>query len=129
MKKISKKVMGIIAGILVVACGVVFYFYYQDTHILSTDNAQVTANTITITPLLTGNVAFWNVKEGDVVKKDQVLGRQDLSQMQSSSSINVSALNSSADSILSKADIKSPIDWNAGCNCGRYHKYVHKRKH
>ncbi|MEI6102010.1 MAG: efflux RND transporter periplasmic adaptor subunit, partial [Eubacteriales bacterium] len=52
----------------------------------------------------------WNIKEGDMVKTGQILGRQDTGTMVSSSTVNSAALNSTADSIADKADIASPID-------------------
>jgi len=50
------------------------------------------------------------VHEGDNVKAGQVLGHQDIASLVTSSAINSQALSSTADSIASKADIKSPID-------------------
>lgn len=86
------------------------YYFYNSYHYFSTENAQVTANIVTLTPEVTGKVAHWDVKEGDYVKAGQILGRQDIGTMVSSSAINAQALNSTADSIASKADIKAPID-------------------
>ena len=108
MKK-STKIIAAISIVVIIGASIVYYFYYMDTHYFKTENAQVTANSIAITPFLTGSVSSWNVKEGDVVTKNQILGRQDLSSMLSTSAINVPTLSSSADSIMSKADIKSPI--------------------
>ena len=110
MKKINKFLLVFIPVILIVGCVVGYYFYYLNLHFFKTDNAAVSADSVPITPLLTGNVSQWNVKEGDTVTKGELLGRQDLGNILSSSAINVSALSSSADSNLSKADIKSPID-------------------
>ena len=102
--------------LLILVAGLAFggywaYGYWQDSvNYFVTDNASVSADTVTITPLVTGNVASWNVKEGDVVKAGQILGRQDLGTMVQSSAINAQSLSSSADSLISKADIKTPID-------------------
>lgn len=110
MKKL--KAVLILIVVLVLAgggCGL-YYYIYQDKNFFSTQDAQVTANMVTVTPEVTGKVTSWDVKEGDYVKIGQVIGHQDISMLVTSSVINSQALNSTADSIISKADIKSPID-------------------
>jgi multidrug resistance efflux pump len=65
---------------------------------------------VTITPEITGKLKDWNVNEGDFVKAGQILGKQDLANMITSTAINPQTLSSSADALVAKADIKSPID-------------------
>lgn len=109
-----KKARAIIAVVLVLALaagGWALYRYLYDTaHYLSTENAQVMADMVAVSPLVTGKIANWLVREGDLVKNGQVLGRQDTGTLVSSSALNSSALGGTADSIASKAQIKSPID-------------------
>lgn len=110
MKKM-KIVLSLIAVLVLIGGGCVLYYYiYQDVHYFSTENAQVTANMVTVIPEVTGKVTTWNIKEGDEVKAGQVLGHQDIGSLVTSSAINSQALNSTADALASKADIKSPID-------------------
>lgn len=109
-----KKLKAVLILIVVLAlagggCGL-YYYIYQDQNFFSTQDAQVTANMVTVTPEVTGKVTSWDVKEGDYVKIGQVIGHQDISMLVTSSVINSQALSSTADSIISKADIKSPID-------------------
>jgi multidrug resistance efflux pump len=109
-----KKFKAVLILILVLAvagggCGL-YYYIYEGKNFFSTEDAQVTANMVTVTPEITGKIISWDVKEGDNVKAGQVLGHQDISMLVTSSTINSQALNSTADSIISKADIKSPID-------------------
>jgi len=108
----KKKIILIVIILIVLAGGGYWlYTYWMDgVNNFTTDNASVTANMVTITPLVTGNVLNWNVKEGDQVKSGQLLGRQDLGSMVQNSDVNASSLSASADSIISKADIKTPID-------------------
>jgi multidrug resistance efflux pump len=110
MKKL--KFVAILIVILLLGGGgyALYYYMYQDSHFFSTENAQIWANMVTVTPEVTGKVTSWNVKEGDEIKAGQVLGHQDIHSLITSSAINSQALNSSADAIASKADIKSPID-------------------
>lgn len=100
----------IVVLLVVVGASVFFYYNYEDTHFITTENAQVSADMISVSPLVTGKLSQWNVKEGDMVKKGQVLGRQDTGTLISSSAVNSAALGSTADTIASKADIVSPID-------------------
>lgn len=90
-------------------CGL-YYYYYESTNFYTTENASITANMITLTPEVNGKIDQWNVKEGDFVKAGQVLGHQDISMLVTSGSINSQALSGTADTLLSKADIKTPID-------------------
>lgn len=110
MKKF--KIIAILLVILILAgggCGL-YYYLYQDSHFFSTENASVSADMVTITPEVTGKVVSWNVKVGDDVKVGQILGHQDISSLITSSAINPQALNTTADSLAAKADIKSPIN-------------------
>lgn len=106
-KKIVIIVIGVIVAIGVVAGG---YFLYESFNYFKTNNASVSADTVKVMPLVSGTIENWNVEEGDDVKKYQVLGKQDVSSLVSSSEINQAKLESSADSILSNAEIKAPID-------------------
>lgn len=110
MEKI-KRILLILAVVIVAGGGAgITYYVYGSINFYSTENAQITADMITLTPELTGKVKSWDVKEGDYVKAGQTLGRQDVGMQVTSSAMNPQALASTADSIISKADIKSPID-------------------
>ena len=109
-----KKFKAILVLILILALAGGGYgaynYFYQLSHFFTTEDASIAADMITITPEVTGKVTSWEVKEGDYVKAGQVIGHQDLSMLATSSAINPQALSNSADSLISKADIKSPID-------------------
>lgn len=111
-KKPKAKLITLIVVILLLAAGVgaLLYVNYNDTHFYSTENAQVMADMISVSPLITGKLASWDIKEGDMVKTGQILGRQDTGMLVQSSALSPSALQSSADLIAGKADIVSPID-------------------
>ncbi len=113
MKKASKLklVLIIVVALLLLGGGGTLYgIYYNDTHYYYTENAQVMADMISVSPLMTGKLSEWNVKEGDMVKIGQILGRQDTGTLSSSSSVNSAALGTTGDVIANKADIVSPID-------------------
>jgi multidrug resistance efflux pump len=102
----------LIVGVLIIIGGLaaIWYYDYQGANFFYTDNAQVTADMITIIPQVTGKLTSWDVKEGDNVKAGQVLGAQDVSALVTSSATNPDALANAAGSIISDAEIKSPID-------------------
>ncbi|MCY9393028.1 transporter, partial [Bacillus haynesii] len=55
--------IGIIATLALVAvCG---YYYYQNEHYVTTDEAKVSANMTKITAPASGKLSGWDVKEGD----------------------------------------------------------------
>jgi multidrug resistance efflux pump len=86
------------------------YYLYESTNYFSTQDAQVTSDMVTITPEITGKLKDWNIQPGDLVKSGQILGRQDTSNMVTSTALDPKALTNSADTMVSKADIESPID-------------------
>lgn len=110
MKKL--KTVLLILGLLVLIGGAAgfSYYIYESAYYFSTQDAQVTSDMVTITPELTGKIKEWYVAEGDLVKTGKILGRQDVSGSITSSAMNPTTMTNSADSIISKADIKSPID-------------------
>jgi len=77
-KKFSKKIIySILIVTVILACSIGYYFYIRSVNYFSTDNAKVTAKMYPITPVTTGKILEWNVSAGDLVKKDEVLGRQE----------------------------------------------------
>lgn len=110
MKKAKKIMILVILVLLVMGVGTGGYFYYESTNYFKTNNASVSANMVNVMPLVSGTMASWEVKEGDDVKQGQILGKQDLYSMVNSSKVDQTALENSAESVLSKAEIKAPID-------------------
>lgn len=75
--KIPKKIIyPVLIVLVIVSCSIGYYFYNTNVLYFKTDNAKITSKMYTITPVTNGKVIEWNVDVGDVVKKDQVLGRQ-----------------------------------------------------
>ncbi len=110
MKKLKTILMAVGIIILIGGAAGIGYYIYESINYFSTQNASVTSDMVTITPEITGKVTNWEVKEGDTVKAGQVLGKQDVSTMITTSALNPQTMGNSADSIISKANIKSPID-------------------
>lgn len=75
--KIPKKIIyPVLIVLVIVSCSIGYYFYSTNVLYFKTDNAKITSKMYTITPVTNGKVIEWNVDVGDVVKKDQILGRQ-----------------------------------------------------
>ncbi|WP_046057364.1 MULTISPECIES: efflux RND transporter periplasmic adaptor subunit [Clostridium] len=75
--KIPKKIIyPVLIVLVIVSCSIGYYFYSTNVLYFKTDNAKITSKMYTITPVTNGKVIEWNIDVGDVVKKDQVLGRQ-----------------------------------------------------
>lgn len=110
MKKLKNILIAL--GVLILVGGVsgLAYYVYESIYYFSTQNASVTSDMVTIIPEITGKVNNWDVKEGDYVKAGQILGKQDVSTMITTTALNPQTMGNSADYILSKANIKSPID-------------------
>ncbi|MDU1115111.1 MAG: efflux RND transporter periplasmic adaptor subunit [Clostridium butyricum] len=75
--KIPKKIIyPVLIVLVIVSCSIGYYFYSTNVLYFKTDNAKITSKMYTITPVTNGKVIEWNVDVGAVVKKDQILGRQ-----------------------------------------------------
>ncbi|MDR2904256.1 MAG: efflux RND transporter periplasmic adaptor subunit [Clostridiales bacterium] len=110
MKKTKVITLTVLAAILIGGGYFGYTFWVDVSDYFTTNNASVTANMISITPMVSGSVAAWDVKEGDRVTAGQILGRQDLGDLVQSTSINTQTLETSAGANISKADIKTPIN-------------------
>ncbi|KLU61012.1 putative multidrug resistance protein EmrK [Peptococcaceae bacterium CEB3] len=76
MKKKRKMVIVLIfMAMLLTLGGVGLYYWYNNTYYVSTDNAQVSADFVTITPQISGKLVQLNAHEGDRVVKNEVIGR------------------------------------------------------
>ncbi len=110
MKNLKKILLAVAVVVIVGGAAAGAYFIYESINYFTTENAQITSDIIMLTPEVTGKLKSWEVKEGDLVKAGQVLGKQDLGMMVTSTAMNPQTLANSADTVISKADIKSPID-------------------
>lgn len=80
LKKIfpQKVLYPVLIIFVILACSIGYYFYSSTVNYFTTDNAKVTAKMYQITPVTSGKILEWNVHSGDLVKKDEVLGRQEV---------------------------------------------------
>lgn len=78
MTKLKKIIYSVAIIVVILACSIGYYFYSRSTNYFTTDNAKVTAKMYPITPVTSGKVLEWNVALGDLVKKDEIIGRQEV---------------------------------------------------
>jgi len=67
----------ILVALVITLLGIIFYNRYNTSHYASTDDAQVQGDFYNITPLASGKLVDFSIKEGDRVVKDQIIGRID----------------------------------------------------
>lgn len=108
---------GLIAGILVAIVlalgGIGFYYWYQNTYYVSTEDARVAADLVSVTPQISGKLLELNVEEGDTVTKNQILARQEMNNLPDSS-INQSLVRAPITGIVVKRQGTVGEMWSAG---------------
>ena len=107
-------IIAIIVLALLIGGGIAYYYNYQNSHYVTTDDAQISADMLTITPKITGAITEWNAKVGDKVSTGDVLGTQDtslmLASMMSTAQLSPAAEQAASNLLTSEAQVKSPID-------------------
>ena len=89
----KKAILGLVAAaIVLVHVAIVGWYWYEGDHFVATEDARVAANLVAISPEIPGKILEWNVKEGDLVRAGDVLGRQDLGNILSTGAINTMAM-------------------------------------
>jgi multidrug resistance efflux pump len=84
MKKFKKLFIILLFIVVIGACAGGFYYFSVSANTLKTDNAKVTAKMYTVTGSSSSKLLEWDVAKGDLVVKNQPLGRQETLPMISS---------------------------------------------
>jgi len=100
---------GVISALVLVILGIVAFYWYEGDHYVTTEDARVAANLVVISPEIGGKIVEWTVKEGDMVRSGDVLGRQDLGTLLNSGAINTASMGTVGSIAAEKASIKTPI--------------------
>ncbi|MCO0599663.1 HlyD family efflux transporter periplasmic adaptor subunit [Peribacillus butanolivorans] len=66
-------VIGLVVILAVVGGGA--YYYYESTNFIKTDEAKVTGDLYTIVAPASGKLTDWDLKEGDIVSKDNKVAK------------------------------------------------------
>jgi len=78
-------IIGILITIVVALGGIASYYWYENTYYVSTEDAKINADFVSVTPQISGKLLELNVEEGDVVTKNQILARQEMNSLPDSS--------------------------------------------
>lgn len=83
MNEKRKKLIYTIVIVMVVAfASIGVYYWYKNSYYVSTEDAKVMGDIVSVSPQISGKLLEINIEEGDAVVKDQILGRQGLSNSQ-----------------------------------------------
>lgn len=83
MYKNPKKLIVLIGLLMITAfAGIGSYYWYENNYYISTEDAKVMGDIVSVTPQASGKLLELDVSEGDTVVKDQILGRQGISSPQ-----------------------------------------------
>ncbi|MDI3329018.1 MAG: HlyD family efflux transporter periplasmic adaptor subunit [Alicyclobacillaceae bacterium] len=82
----NRKAILIILLIAMVAAGggIGYYYWYQVTHYVSTDDARIAGDIYRVMPRVAGKLTALDIREGDYVAADQIVGRQEVSNLSNS---------------------------------------------
>jgi len=94
----NRKVLMIsIASVIgLVLMAIVGYYWYNSFYYVKTEDAKVAGDIVKVTPQITAKLLELNVDEGEILVKDQIIGRQEMGSL--------------SDSNLEQTIIRSPID-------------------
>jgi multidrug resistance efflux pump len=83
MNEKRKKLIYLILGVMIVAFACIGgYYWYQNTYYVSTEDASIQGDLVTVGPQISGKLMELDVEEGDTVVKGQIIGRQGISNPQ-----------------------------------------------
>lgn len=81
-EKRKKLIYSIVAVMVVAFASIGLYYWYKNSYFVSTEDAKVMGDLVSVSPQISGKLLEINVEEGDLVVKDQILGRQGMSNPQ-----------------------------------------------
>jgi multidrug resistance efflux pump len=79
MKEKRNIILFSIFTVMLLALGSVgAYYWYNSAYFVSTEDAKLNGDLVKISPQISGRLLDFNAEEGDMVTKDQILGRQEM---------------------------------------------------
>ncbi|WPC43894.1 HlyD family secretion protein [Clostridium sp. JS66] len=102
MKEKRKLIILVIFVTMLITLGSVgYYYWHNNTYYISSEDAKVSGDFVKILPEVSGKLVEFNVKEGDKVVKNQIIGRIDAVGLDDSS-IDESLLRAPMDGVIIK---------------------------
>jgi len=71
----NKKVVMILGALIIVLAGIWFYFSYQNSHYIVTEDAKVDAMIVKVSPQMSGRILELPFSENQMVEANEVIGR------------------------------------------------------
>ncbi|HWI55479.1 MAG TPA: efflux RND transporter periplasmic adaptor subunit [Desulfobacteria bacterium] len=71
-------IISILVVMVITMIAVGFYYWYENTYYVSTEDARVTGTIFHVTPQIAGKLLEFNLAEGQEVNKGQIAGRQEM---------------------------------------------------
>jgi len=96
-------ILCIFCSMLITLGGVGFYYWYNNDHFISTEDAKVDGDFISITPQVSGKLLEFNAKEGETAVKNQILGHIEASGL-TEENVEASLLRTSINGIVIKKE-------------------------
>lgn len=91
-----KSVLTIILAVMIIAGGGIgYYYWYQGSHYLTTEDARITGDIYRVMPRISGKLTSLQIADGDTVAANQIVGQQDT--------------NNLSTNMLENAVLRSPI--------------------
>ncbi|MCT8978629.1 efflux RND transporter periplasmic adaptor subunit [Clostridium sp. CX1] len=106
-------IIGILIAIVAALGGIGAYYWYQNTYYVSTEDARVGADLVSVTPQISGKLLELNVQEGETVTKNQILARQEMNNLPDSS-VDQSLVRSPINGIVVKKQGTVGELWSSG---------------
>ncbi|KNZ70420.1 secretion protein HlyD family protein [Thermincola ferriacetica] len=88
-------IFSVLILMLAAMAGVGGYYWYENTYYVTTEDARVTGDLVRVSPQIAAKLKEFNVEEGQMVHKDQILGQQEATNL--------------PDANLEMANIRAPI--------------------
>jgi len=96
-------ILCIVCAMLITLGGVGVYYWYNNEHFVSTEDAKVDGDFISITPQVSGKLLEFNAKEGETAVKNQILGHIEASGL-TDENVEASVLRTSINGIVIKKE-------------------------
>jgi len=74
-EKRKKLVVAIFTVMIIALVGIAFFYWYNNTYYVATEDARVAGDMVKVSPKISGKLLEFYIEEGDVVVKEQILGR------------------------------------------------------
>lgn len=85
----------IFALMIILGSGIGCYYWYEGSHYVSTEDARIDGDTYRVMPRISGKLISLEIKQGDTVVADQIVGQQDT--------------NNLSTGLLDNANLRAPI--------------------